>query len=207
MRQLLSVILIISALESAVHAQHTIHFTVNSHQPPVLIASAGADAEFAGVELTLGANPTAVGGLNPYTYLWFPATGLDDTASANPVYNEGQEQEFHLLLTDGRGCTATDSIDISVNITSLSSSGFDHLLVVYPNPTSASMRLAMKQNSDFSSANVLICDLSGKAIAVKQWKNTNFDLLLDVSTFPAGEFILTVVEGKNQISRNIIIHK
>jgi len=48
-----------------------------------------------------------------YTYYWLPATGLNDASIANPVATISNDIEYVLTITDGVGCTATDSISIT----------------------------------------------------------------------------------------------
>ncbi len=88
--------------------------TVNPN--PALIVSAGADRmECAGAVVTLGGNPTAVGGTMPYTYSWSPIAGLNSSIIANPTFVIRQNQQFILTVTDARGCVKQDTVNISMH--------------------------------------------------------------------------------------------
>lgn len=67
----------------------------------------GDTAVCANSELTLQANPN----LN---YSWTPDTGLDDPTSASPVATITEDITYFLEVSDGFGCTASDSVLISV---------------------------------------------------------------------------------------------
>jgi photosystem II stability/assembly factor-like uncharacterized protein len=50
-----------------------------------------------------------------YNYNWQPATGLDNANIANPIATITNNVEYILTITDGVGCTSTDSILITAN--------------------------------------------------------------------------------------------
>lgn len=81
--------------------------------PP--IANAGIDTTYvAGMQL--GGNPTASGGIIPYTYLWSPATGLNSTTVSNPqINNLLQSQIYTVIVTDSSGCKDTGTVTITIN--------------------------------------------------------------------------------------------
>ena len=49
------------------------------------------------------------------TYIWSPATGLDNPGIASPVANIDSSTTYIVLGTDSNGCYATDTITINVN--------------------------------------------------------------------------------------------
>lgn len=101
--------------------------TVNPN--PALIVSAGADrTECAGAVVTLGGNPTAVGGTMPYTYAWSPIAGLNSSIIANPTFVIKQNQQFVLTVTDARGCVKQDTVNISMHPELKVNAGADKLL-------------------------------------------------------------------------------
>lgn len=83
-----------------------------------LKADAGIDkyrCSYDTIQITLGGNPTATGGIAPIEYLW---TGvfLNSTNIANPKllgYNLG-DSKYQLTVKDKKGCAATDSVLVSV---------------------------------------------------------------------------------------------
>jgi len=75
--------------------------------------------------IQIGGNPTASGGVMPYTYTWETSTVmgpdtltassfLDDTTVANPIILNVNPDEitFYLTIVDGTGNSCTDSIKI-----------------------------------------------------------------------------------------------
>ncbi|HSV89312.1 MAG TPA: gliding motility-associated C-terminal domain-containing protein, partial [Bacteroidales bacterium] len=82
-----------------------------------LYAHAGADRIVCdGQSVTLGDSPAASGGSGlGYTYLWSPATGLNDPTLPNPTLVATQNQTYTLRVTDIQGCFAEDQITITVN--------------------------------------------------------------------------------------------
>ncbi len=73
-------------------------------------ASAGPD-----VALCLGGSAQLNGG-GGSTYLWTPATGLDDATAEDPLATVTGNTTYHVLVTDGNGCSATDSATVTVNL-------------------------------------------------------------------------------------------
>jgi PKD repeat protein len=101
--------------------------TVNPN--PVMIISAGADrTECAGAVVTLGGNPTAVGGTMPYTYAWSPTVGLSSSVIANPTFVIRQNQMYVVTVTDARGCVKQDTVIISMHPELQVNAGADKLL-------------------------------------------------------------------------------
>jgi hypothetical protein len=82
--------------------------------------------------VAIGGSPTASGGAGPYTYLWSPATGLDDATAANPNATVTSTTTYTVTVTDANGCTATASVVVNVipqpEITSIVLSGTDVVL-------------------------------------------------------------------------------
>lgn len=72
---------------------------------------------------------TTIGGCNPYqlkatveqqpgvtySYLWKPATNLNNTAIPNPVFTPGSTTTFVVTVTSSKGASATDTVKITVN--------------------------------------------------------------------------------------------
>jgi PKD repeat protein len=86
--------------------------TINPN--PALIVSAGADqSECIGAIVTLGGQPTAVGGTPPYTYSWSPTNLVSSSIIPNPTAVIRQSQMFICTVTDARGCVQRDTVMIS----------------------------------------------------------------------------------------------
>ncbi len=94
--------------------QATASVTVNVADP--LIVTVSADDYNIGTCPTSEAHLQAVvsGGEPGYTYLWSPATSLDDATIANPRAKPSVTTTYTVLVTDQNGCTATASLTITV---------------------------------------------------------------------------------------------
>ncbi len=93
-----------------------------------VVADAGNDTAFCSSnwkEASIGGNPSATGGTEPYTYAWsaeykysiltFTASFLlVDTTVANPVFKDyfPDSAVFHLTVTDARDSIASDSVRV-----------------------------------------------------------------------------------------------
>ncbi len=84
----------------------SIKVTVN----PLPVANAGPDLSLCkGETLPLGEAPQA-----GYTYKWLPSDGLDDPTKSNPIANPAIQTEYILTVTNSSGCTAMDTVVVSV---------------------------------------------------------------------------------------------
>ncbi len=71
---------------------------------------AGLDSTICnGDELVLSANTTAA------NVVWNPATGLSDANSLTPQFTNSESITYTIIATDTSGCTASDSVHITVN--------------------------------------------------------------------------------------------
>lgn len=85
--------------------------TVNS----LPIVDAGNNVSITqGGSTTIGGNPTATGN-GSLTYNWTPSTNLSSTSIANPLANPTTTTTYFVSVTDGKNCSATDSIIVTVN--------------------------------------------------------------------------------------------
>ncbi|MEO5584565.1 MAG: gliding motility-associated C-terminal domain-containing protein [Flavobacteriales bacterium] len=88
----------------------TAQITVTVHPLPVV--NAGNDTIIcAGAQATIGGmptSPTAAG------YQWNPATGLNDATTANPIATPAGTTSYTVSVTDGAGCSNTDSMTLTV---------------------------------------------------------------------------------------------
>ncbi|MCI5056896.1 MAG: hypothetical protein MRY83_12350, partial [Flavobacteriales bacterium] len=73
--------------------------------------------------INLAQNLTISGSNGPYTYNWFPATGLDCNTCAAPQASPNQTTKYFLELTNSNGCKTLDSVILNVNQTTLTADG------------------------------------------------------------------------------------
>ena len=96
---------------------------------PALIVAAGADrSECDGAQVTLGGQPTAVGGTMPYTYAWSPTSAVSSSIIPNPTVIVRQSQMFICTVTDAKGCSQRDTIMITKYPDLIVNAGYDKTL-------------------------------------------------------------------------------
>ncbi|NVK04313.1 MAG: PKD domain-containing protein, partial [Flavobacteriia bacterium] len=90
---------------------------------------------------TLALSASGVGGSGPYTYVWTPGGQLSDSTIANPdFYADGSPVTLYVTVTDSEGCTATDSVQISIFPLTLVNAGpdttfcFQNIVETLPTP-------------------------------------------------------------------------
>jgi len=78
-------------------------------------ADAGAAAVIiSGDSVVIGGTPTASGGTPLYTYVWTPATGLNNATAANPTASPAVNTTYTVTVTDSNGCTDSDDVTVTV---------------------------------------------------------------------------------------------
>ncbi|MBW2286090.1 MAG: IPTL-CTERM sorting domain-containing protein [Deltaproteobacteria bacterium] len=89
---------------------------------PTADAGGPLDPICAGDTVQLGGDPTASGGVGPYTYSWSPDTWLDSTSSSRPTVSPSgtctpsSSQTYTLVVTD-TGCnSATASYQVKIKV-------------------------------------------------------------------------------------------
>lgn len=96
--------------QSGCTSYDSVTVTVN----PLPIADAGDNTEICfGDVISIGSN--AVSGTAPYVYSWQPATGLSSSTDAVVNASPTVTTTYKLTVTDSKGCTTTDSINIIVH--------------------------------------------------------------------------------------------
>ena len=75
------------------------------------------------VPVSLGGDPTVLGGTPPHTFSWTPTTGLDDPSVANPIATLVTPGDFTytVLVTDADQNTDADSTTVTVHANPLAS--------------------------------------------------------------------------------------
>jgi hypothetical protein len=85
-------------------------------QPSAVVAAAGPDKTVCpGNSVGIGGSPTGSGGTGSLTYLWTPATGLNNATIANPTASPTATTTYTVTVTDANSCTANDSVLVTVN--------------------------------------------------------------------------------------------
>lgn len=111
----ISILMSLLFLTISFQAGAQIRKNVKLQQPFPLSVDAGNDQQIAyGGSTLIGGFPAAVHGNTGYIYLWQPATGLNNPALSNPAASPLSTTKYKLTVTDGKGCSAIDSVTVTV---------------------------------------------------------------------------------------------
>ena len=89
--------------------------TLNINTDTAQVADAGLlpFAYCPGASVTIGGNPTATGGIPPYTYAWEPALYLNDSTIANPIATVPTTGAFYTVtVRDANGCIDKEQVQL-----------------------------------------------------------------------------------------------
>ncbi len=79
------------------------------------LVDAGEDRDLElGKAVSLGGNPTVVGGQAPFRYRWAPSTGLNDNTLANPIARPSRTTTYNLVVTDRTGAVGYDQVTLTL---------------------------------------------------------------------------------------------
>lgn len=87
---------------------------VSVTQNPPLIIDAGIDTINSGTGISIGGQPTASGGQQPYSYSWTPTNTLNNSSIANPTVNPTVITTYTVIVTDHNNCSASDNVVVSI---------------------------------------------------------------------------------------------
>ncbi len=91
-----------------------------------ITADAGADTSIClGESTVLGGSPTAYGSDAPFTYLWSPATGLNDATAAHPVATPTQSTTYIVVASNVQGVTDIDTVVVTILALPIANAGRD----------------------------------------------------------------------------------
>ncbi|HEY4797610.1 MAG TPA: hypothetical protein VII99_00915, partial [Bacteroidia bacterium] len=85
---------------------------IPSHRPTSFVASAGSNQTICvGQSVTIGGSPTGPTGAS---YSWSPGTGLNNSASANPIATPTDTTAYSVFVDNG-GCPGVSTVTVVVN--------------------------------------------------------------------------------------------
>jgi hypothetical protein len=184
-------------------SQRSFDILIHSSQPTLLLASAGEEPTLIGSNLVLGGAPSGLGGSEPYIYQWLPTDNLDNSTISNPIYLGNSSTEYTLLITDIRGCQASDTIQIL--ILGQEKHLNENELEVFPNPSSVSLRIVAPEKLNLNETTLSVYNAVGKVIITSNWIVDKKEFLLDVSNLAKGNYTLILNDLNSTVSKQIII--
>lgn len=144
------------------------------------------------------------GGVPPYTYLW----------TRNGAFHASTEDLTNLypgqylgVVTDANGCTSGSGIITVSNTVGTKTPEWTQSLTLYPNPAKEMVKI------DFGAAlgqmaELRLCDINGRVISNQQIEATAQYVFLDVSSLPAGLFLLQLnLEDGQRTIRKLVVER
>jgi hypothetical protein len=177
-------------------AQSLIQMSYTAPVPP--IADAGADTTVLPNAPVL-LNGTAANGTAPFTYLWSPASLVDDATIANPTATVSATTTLQLVVTDANNCRDTSQMTIFVSGLGLSAERIQ--FGIAPNPGTGLFDISARVENGF----VELMDLNGRLLA--QHPFTGPVQRFDWTHLPQGVYLIVFSSGEARVSQRIIIQK
>jgi hypothetical protein len=203
------VCLFVLAFAGRAGAQVYLNYAVN--QPPALSAQAGADQIICpGDPATLGGSPTATGGYGTYSYVWFPNSTLNNAAAANPVASPSQTTVYFLSLTDSLGCTAVDTITVTVDTcVGIGNQQAIQTFDVHPNPNDGQFTVAADLGVQLDQVILRVTDAAGREVYTKTLAQPGAVIREQISlkALSTGTYFIRLEANGVQVSRKMIIRQ
>ena len=136
-------------------------------------ADAGVDQTITeGSTVQLGGNPTGIGGLGPYTYMWSPSENMIDPSEEDPIVTPMQTQTYIVFVIDANGCAGTDQVTVTVNSAldddnQSKNEEMNAEMQLFPNPASELLNVRFVLQKE-EAVQMHIFDMAGKMLASEQ---------------------------------------
>jgi len=140
------------------------------------------------------ASATASGGVEPYEYVWYAGDDEEPFSLENSV-DSLVSGDYFVLAVDSTGCIG--SLDFVIDYTSgIANEGIT--LNVFPNPVSDVLRIQVQTAGQ---GELTLRDLSGRTVFNTTVRNTITSI--DMTTLPAGTYVMTYLNGSSVMTRNV----
>ncbi len=161
--------------------------------PEVSFQNSEVKATGTGIQLM----PIVTGNIK--SYLWEPAAGLSDPASANPVAQPAVTTSYLLTVTTDQGCTASDSIKVSVS-PATSTLTIPNTFTPNGDGINDTWQLAFLANN--SNCTVNIFNRNGQAVYHSVGYKLAWDGTYHHSNVPSGTYyyVIDLKDGKTPLS-------
>ena len=156
------------------------------------VVSLGPDT----VNILSGQTVTLDAGAGFSSYLW-------STTATTQTINTGVSGTYSVPVTDGNGCTGSDSIVVNI-ITGLNAISGDIQLNIFPNPSNGRVEVTAVGVSE--SFELRITDQLGRVIFFEPVRQTNiYRKSIDLSEKAQGVYFLQLSTSKGRVTRALII--
>jgi len=140
------------------------------------------------------ASATASGGVEPYEYVWYAGDDEEPFSLENNV-DSLVSGDYSVLAVDSTGCIG--SFDFVIDYTSDVASE-SITLNVFPNPVSDVLRVHVQTAGQ---GELTLRDLSGRTVFSTPVRYTSTSV--DMTTLPAGTYVMTYRNGSSVMTRNV----
>jgi len=166
----------------------SINDTINLTSNPLPSANAGADATIViGASITIGGSPTtsAAGA----TIVWNPQTTLSSGTASNPTANPTTTTTYTVVVTSTQGCTASDSVMVTVRPTIIFPDG------ISPNGDGANDTWIIDGIDLFPNCNVEVYNRWGELLFQSPGYKENWDGTFKGKALPVGTYYYIIDLG------------
>ena len=146
------------------------------------------------------ATANATGGNSGYTYNW---SGAVTGTTTNPTVTLTASTAVTVVVTDARGCTATQTANIVSGVENTSNS----TLSVYPNPTTGKVSIGLTTANQQDAVNITVFNAVGQSVAVSANKVSANQYELDFSNLNAAVYTVRINVGSEVITRTVVLNK
>ena len=154
--------------------------------PPVPVITGNADTLFA---------------TTANAYQWYNSTGPISGAN-NFFYVYNQQGSYFVIVTDSNGCASSSTVIYTGMEEWENNTDVIHL---YPNPSTHQMKITLDIKIKNQPA-ISIFNTSGDKIYQQKLENKNTETAIDVSTFPAGLYMVRLDSGNNYFLKKFIVY-
>lgn len=192
-----SILILMALMLAAGSANGQIEVIFEVDQPPQFIVDAGGDQVFSGTGLTLGGQPTAVGGGGSHSFSWEPADGLDDANSPNPILLDlAATTMFTVRVTDvTTGCVKSDGVEVVLDNTSGIQGSHEGSILIYPNPVGSDARVEAQENI----AAITLRSIAGEEVLFAAYPASP-STVVDLRRMSDGLYVMTLVLASGRIT-------
>jgi len=150
-------------------------------------------------------NLSASGGTS---YSWTGPNGFTNNTQNPSISNTSTNNSgnYTVTVTDANGCTNSSTISVQIlNCSSIEENNPFSSLVIYPNPADTYIQFELPEGLHQTAA-IYLFSIDGKIISSTIWQENNL-LRLDVSSFPAGTYIVQINSDSTSVTKIILINR